>query len=619
MCGISGIWGTDLGQADAEAAVRRMLETLRHRGPDGQGTLSYDGGAAGMVRLALVDLSERGQQPIWSPDGKVAILFNGEMYNHAQERTRLAAGGYPFRSHTDTEVILALYLERGLEFVHAVRGMFAIALFDFRDEPKLILARDPFGIKPLLYAHPIGCPNGVVFASELRPLLTTGLVSPYVDRQALSDYLSFGFVLQPRTMVMNVRQLEPGTIAVYARGQPPQTTRYFTMPAATNACVPYEEATRHLRMLLSESVRLHALADTPVGVFLSGGIDSSAMAALMIQHNAKLRSYTLKMEHGDDESNQAEAFAKKLGCNHTNIEVSDREVRDLIPLFAQALDRPSNDGFNSWLISRGAARDVKGVISGLGGDEWFAGYRVARRMNALEKRRNIWVRPLAQLAQLAQPWSPGHSLKQRAHNLATRRSPISTWAAAHCVFRPDEIATMTGLLAPNTEAALQAHIAPHSSAQNAVDLACELDVYGYMGCQLLRDSDVTSMASSLELRVPLVDVKIAQFARGCPPHYKLDDINRSRGKRIFVDAVSDLLPPDIYQRPKRGFSLPYETWLNGPLKELVNDLWQSSRLIKYGLCEQLPASPDDVPPWPQRWTLMVLELWLRNIVDKPWH
>lgn len=608
MCGIAGIWNTDLTAADAEARVSPMLKAMKHRGPDGSGLMAWPGGSAGMVRLALVDLSERGQQPLWSSDGKVAIVFNGEMYNHVEHRTRLAAAGYRFVSQSDTEVVLALYLERGLAFVDAIRGMFAIAIFDFRERglkqaPRLLLARDPFGIKPL-YLLRDG--NGLTFASELRALKASGRLHVRVDREALADFLTFGFVLQPRTMLEGVTMLERGTLRVFEPGKAEQQHRFWLMPPASDSGDDFPTAAARVRATLEESVRLHSLADAPVGAFLSGGVDSSAIVGLMAKHNAKLRTYTVRLKDPKyDESHYARDFAAKLGCVHTEVEVGADDVRELFPRFAASLDQPSTDGFNTWLVSRAAARDVKGVVSGLGGDEWFAGYPVLRRMADLETKP-----AMKRLGRLAERFGSRLTdrLESQVSRVASRASPLAMWTAAHRVFQPNQVEAMTGSCGEGGER-LAAAFSDRITDRDPVDLGCQLDVWAYMGCQLLRDSDSTSMASSLELRVPLVDREVAACARAIPARHKIEEGALPPAKRVLVEAVRDLLPPDIHQRPKRGFALPFTEWLAGPLKPLVGD--SLSALRARGL---LTAEPQADSPT-QAWALVVLELWCQALVD----
>src|SRR5215470_1602505 len=356
MCGIAGIIGST---HDCSARVMAMLRAQAHRGPDGCGMVDFEGGAAGAVRLALVDPSDRGRQPIWSADRRVAILFNGEMYNHVEQRSRLIARGYRFGSSTDTEVVLALYLEHGIKFADYVRGMFAVAILDWREstlggQPTLVLARDHFGIKPLYITRASTPGNPFVFASEIRSLLASRLIRKEIDKGGLTDYLAVGFVMQPRTIIAGVEMLERGSILRMTPSGLVERTRFWNIPRFQAASETFEQSAERLRSVLHESIALHPMADAPVGAFLSGGVDSAGVVGLMVKKNPKLRTYSLRLADSpqSDESTQADAFARSLGCESTLVDVSGREMVDLLPQFASDIDQPSTDGLNTWLISR---------------------------------------------------------------------------------------------------------------------------------------------------------------------------------------------------------------------------------------------------------------------------
>jgi asparagine synthase (glutamine-hydrolysing) len=681
MCGIAGIWNSRAG-GDAEAAVGAMLDAMQHRGPDGRGTLAFEAGAAGMVRLALVDLSDRGQQPLWSADRRVAIVFNGEIYNFRAERERLeqrphqggqspfspttiaamvpaqkgtvpdprtsqkgtVLDGFRFQTTTDTEVILNLYLERGLEFVDRLRGMFAVAIFDWREsspggKPVLVLARGPLGIKPLYVAAPVGDPQGVIFASEVRGLLASGLVARRVDREGLAQYLACGFVIQPQTIIEGVRMLDCGTLERYAPGKPVERRQFWRIPPYEPRQETLDQAAERLRGVLEESVALHAFADAPVGAFLSGGVDSSGIVGLMRKHIPDLRTYTLKYPDVAqwDESDYAVATAKEFGCVNTVVEVRGSEMVQLLPEHVRAMDQPSIDGLNTWLISRAAAQDVKAVLSGLGGDEWFSGYPVARRMAYYNLHPFGRMKAMAgRLATVLEPHLPEGQFRERAYNLATRRSPLTTWLQAHSVFRDDQSRRLAGLPMDRSgnvnrlEGYLDT-LTDDFRRESPVGLACLLDSGIYMGSQLLRDSDVMSMASSLELRTPLVDVEVVNFSRTCLDDYKLRIDGGGDGryaysgaKRVLIEAMRDVLPADIGNRPKRGFALPLVQWLRTDLKSLVLDTCHPDTIARRGLIDPqvvapLVRTPDAVAAnlYPRLWSLMLFELWCRAVLDSP--
>jgi asparagine synthase (glutamine-hydrolysing) len=637
-----GLW--NVSTEHSASTLSAMLDAMAHRGPDGRGALEYSGGAAGMVRLALVDLSDRGQQPIWSEDRRVAILFNGEIYNFRTERDRLERAGHRFRSTTDTEVILHLYLERGLEFHERLRGMYALAIFDWRETapgalPVMVLARDPLGIKPLYAAHPGGDPSRVIFSSEIRALLASGLVPPDISTEALAGYLAHGFVLQPETIISGVRMLEPGTLERYAPGELAVHRRFWHVPSYVPRNESLDEAADRLRAVVEESVAIHAMADAPIGTFLSGGVDSTGIVALMRKHVSDLRTYTVQFPDvpGEDEVNEARQAAETFGCRHTVAQVTSREVRDILPRFAGELDQPSADGLNTWLISRVAARDVKGVLSGIGGDEWFAGYPVTRRMARYAATPNGRAQAIAGLvAHRMTAWLPKGRLRERLENLGTRRNALSTWLQSHTVFRYDMARRMAGLVPdPGLQEALFAALLTQDveewGAETMVGLSCLLDTRVYMTGQLLRDSDATSMAHSLELRVPLVDLALVEFSRSCADDYKLrpDGGANARyldsgSKRVLIHALRDVLPPAIANRHKKGFSLPFVYWMRGELASMVDETCGPEAVARRGLLDpQMVALVRDRAgagqlgaSYPGLWTLMIFELWCRAVLDK---
>jgi asparagine synthase (glutamine-hydrolysing) len=641
MCGIAGIW--NVSHPRPLGAVNAMLDAMQHRGPDGRGTLEYSGGAAGMVRLALVDLSDRGQQPLWSDDRRVALLFNGEIYNFRTERARLEKAGARFRSTTDTEVVLQLYLENGLDFHQRMRGMYALALFDWRNTapgalPVVVLARGPLGIKHLYITHPHHDPDQVVFSSEIRGLLASGLVRPEVSQEGLASYLAHGFVLQSGTMLSDVRMMEAGTVERYAPGEPMQRHRFWRMPPYRPRRESLDEAADRLRAVLSESVALHAMADAPIGAFLSGGVDSTGIVALMRKQVSDLRTYTLRFPDlpGQDEVNEAVAAAKVYDCQHTIVDVTGPEILDLLPRFAGDLDQPSNDGLNTWLISRAAARDVKGVLSGVGGDEWFAGYPVTRRMARYAATPSGRVEAVAgEVAHRLVEWLPKGRIRERCANLANRRSGLATWLASHEVFRYDMAHRMIGVDASRSDdedkfAALMREECDDWTRETPIGQSFLLDSRVYMIHQLLRDSDASSMAHSLELRVPFVDVALVDFSRSCNDEFKLradgGSSNRyysSGAKRVLIHALRDVLPLAISGRPKKGFVLPFEHWMRGDLAPLVEATCSQESVKRRGLIDpkvvaslrQQAKSPVAGTLYPRLWTLMILELWCRAVLD----
>ncbi len=641
MCGIVGLW--NVSNEHPRATVSDMLDAMQHRGPDGRGMLEFAGGAAGMVRLALVDLSSRGQQPIWSEDRRVAILFNGEMYNFREERARLEKAGHRFASATDTEVVLQLYLERDLDFHERIRGMYGLAIFDWRQSaagqtPVMVIARGPLGTKHLYVAHQKGNTQSVIFSSEIRALLASRMVRPDVSREALARFLAHGFVLQPNTILSGVRMLEPGSLERYAPGEPVLRQCFWKVPPYEPRQETLDEAAERLRAVIEDSVAVHAMADAPIGAFLSGGVDSTAMVALMRKHVSDLRTYTVQFPDvlGEDEVQEAQEAADIFDCRHTVVGITGQEIREILPRFAGDLDQPSADGLNTWLISRAAARNVKGVLSGIGGDELFAGYPVTRRMARYDTTLRGRAEALAgKFAHRVVPGLPAGWLRDCAEGLATRRSGLATWLQTHTVF-PHSVARRMAGLGPNADMELAqfATVLRQDVAdwrrESMVGLSCLLDTRVYMISQLLRDSDAASMAHSLELRVPLVDLQLVDFSRTCADEYKLSvdggadsRYEQSGAKRVLIHALRDVLPLSISNRKKKGFALPHETWMRGPLADLVEDTCSLETIRRRGLLDANSVNwfhgrrsqSASGGLFPKTWTLMILELWCRAALD----
>jgi asparagine synthase (glutamine-hydrolysing) len=503
-------------------------------------------------------------------------------------------------------------------------------------EPKLIVARDPFGMKPLYVAKGPGVEGGVSIASELKALLAAGRVDRRIDRQSLVDYLAHGFVLQPRTILESVRMVEAGTYEIYEPGKDAVAIKYWWMPAASPRTETIRHSAERLRAVLEESVALHAFADAPVGVFLSGGIDSTVIAALMKKHLPRLRSYTMRLPDSPfgDESAEAMKAAERIGCENSVVETRGEDVARLLPRFVRDLDQPSNDGLNTWLISRAAARDVRGVLSGLGGDEWFAGYPSSSRMARMNGGVLSRAGKIAGGVAHAIESLLGDRAPRRALDAAARRDPFAMWIHGHSIFSQAAARRMVGsAVASGTEmdrfVRLLDEQSPTWHEESPVGLASLLDVGAYLRCQLLRDSDVASMASSLELRVPFVDVRVAEFSRSCRDDYKLrpnrgSDLTyaSSGAKRVMIEAVRDLLPPELERRKKRGFSLPLEHWMKTSLREMVAETTSMETMRRRGLLdaesvERALRREDPERIYLNRWALAVLELWMREVLDAP--
>jgi len=640
MCGICGVFGT--GSA---GAVPAMVAAMRHRGPDDSGVFDRPGVALGMTRLAVIDLSPAAHQPMSSADGTVWIVYNGETYNFARERAILEQRGHEFRSHSDTEVVLRLYLEHGDAFVERMRGMFAVAVLDLRSGPgreRLVLARDHLGIKPLLYAETHA---GLVFASEMKALLASGVVAPQIDPQALWYLMTFGSVPQPLTLLRNVRMLLPGHRMVVEPGRQ-RIEAFWSLPGRDRGLrkLPYEEQVTAVRRALEESVAGQIVSDVPVGAFLSGGIDSAALVGLMATTTgATVKTFSIGFgsEGRDlDETDDAARVAGLMGTQHARIEVAGGDVRDRIGGFARALDQPSVDGLNSWLVSAFAAKHVTVAISGTGGDELFAGYPwFGAVAGGIAARRDPGSRGAAAIARLLGRLPPGlFPPGLAARGIERLAGPRSVPAAFSRQLQMMGLAHGCALLAPalrrevDLRMAEQVFAAADQGPGAGAGIISRLSVLcmgTYLQNQLLRDIDAVSMASSLEVRVPFLDVDVVETALSLPDAAKLPrpgmavsgSYAQSGAKRVLIDAMSHVLPAEVAQQRKRGFTMPMGAWLRGPLAEMREELLAPQAVARRGLLDPQAVATvhrrfmQDDAPWSLVWMPMILELWCREVLD----
>ncbi len=614
MCGIAGT----IGLAD-RAVIEAMTEALRHRGPDdgGIGLWPHAPLALGHRRLAIIDPGPAGRQPMSWGDGRYAITYNGELYNYKELRAELERRGAAFQTRTDTEVVLAAYAAWGEACLERFRGMFAFALADFA-EGTVLLARDRFGIKPLVYA---AAPGRLLFASELRALRASGLVPGALDREAVRHYLSLGAIPPPRTVLRAARALLPGhALAVALDGSVRRHWRWWDLlresrvHAESVRRLGFRDAAARLREHLEEATRYHLVADVPVGAFLSGGVDSAAMVGLMARYVPEpIRTFTVGFEtrHADlDETAAAARTARHFGTRHTEMVLTDAEAAASFDAFLDALDQPSGDGANTWFVSRAAARDVKVVLTGLGGDELFAGYP--------HFRRHAWAAALAPpdsgVPALLRPlrWLPErflHSLMLPALSLPERLATL------RCLMGPRELARSLGpALVGAAPEPLESLCA--ASCREGLDPVAQLsaaELEGYLPRTLLRDGDALSMAHSLEVRPILLDHVLAGFAFALPASHKL---RHGRGKAVFLEALRDVLPDEVRRRPKRGFELPLLRWLQGPLRGRAEEALASDTAAALFsprfLGEARSRLPAPCPRDHRLWAYVVLVEWVRR-------
>jgi len=621
MCGINGIFGIEkIGSPDT--VIGKMNDAIAHRGPDAAGVWKNDQLALGHRRLSIIDLSPAGNQPFISADGKTVIVFNGEIYNYRELKTQL--GDFNFRTNSDTEVLLAAWFKWGKECVHRLDGMFAFAIWD-NDKQELFIARDRMGVKPLYYSQ---SGNSFLFSSELRGLLASGLVDGALDEEALTDYLKYQTVHAPTTLLRNVKMLLPGSCMVVTDTE---FSIYSYWDAASNTNYDskgreYTEVVGEVRALLDASVKKRLIADVPFGAFLSGGIDSSAVVGLMAQHSSQPVK-TFHISFGEKEFSEAEyarKVADRFSTNHTEILIHpDEFLRDL-PAALNALDHPSGDGPNTWVVSRATKQaGVTMALSGIGGDELFAGYDVFRQLHGLSSKQ--WMQYFPML--LRRP--AGSALM--ALRKGVRSDKLDEFLRLE-YFELEYVYPLSRQVLKNkkTAALLGRKQLPVSAVKKILDAGIGsgtagaglpglsrisyAEMYTYLQNVLLRDTDQMSMAHALEVREPFLDHQLISYVMGIRDSYKFPD----RPKKLLVDAMGDLLPKAIWDRPKMGFTFPWKHWMKNELRdfceERINYLSQSPYFNAKELTLLWNAFLNDDPryPWSRIWHLVVLGHWMQK-------
>ncbi|CAA7612097.1 asparagine synthase (glutamine-hydrolyzing) [Magnetospirillum sp. UT-4] len=605
MCGIAGFIGgrTDRLREDGAA----MIATLAHRGPDGDGLwLDPEVPAClGHRRLAVVDLSPAGRQPMASASGRSVIVYNGEVYNADELRRALEAAGLAFRGHSDTEVVVEACEAWGIDkTLERLNGMFAFALWD-RAERCLRLARDRLGIKPLYWS---GGEDGLAFASELKALQARSGWHAEIDRSAVASFLRFGYVPAPGTIWSGIAKLEPATVLSWRPGARPVIRRYWDATecaAAAPAAMSAPEAVAALDALLRDAVARQMVADVPLGAFLSGGIDSSTVAALMqAQSGRRVRTFSIGFrEAAYDESEHAAAVARHLGTDHTRLMVEPGHALEVIPELPRWYDEPFGDSSQipTALLSRMTRAHVTVALSGDGGDELFAGYTryaVARRFGpalvavprplraaAAGLVRMVppsaWDRLAAPVPARWRPAHPGDRLYKLADVLTVRRPEdfykrlVSHW------HDPAAVVIGAGAEAPGKldQPGLARRIPDFVTRMQLADLS------SYLPDDILTKVDRASMAFSLEARVPLLDHRVVEFALGLPLGQR---IRAGRGKWLLRRVLSRYVPDALVERPKMGFGVPIGAWLKGPLRDWAESLLDESRLRHEGFLDPAP-------------------------------
>ena len=620
---------------DAEslrAPLERMVRHLDHRGPDASGLEIINEGShvvgLGHTRLAIIDLSAAGNQPMQDPVSGNWITLNGEIYNFRELRARLDTKDEPWRSASDTEVVLRAYRKWGKDCLEHLRGMFAFALWD-RERRKLLLARDRLGIKPLYYFRTAEI---FLFSSEVTALLDSGLVPRKLDPIALGEYLGYQSVPAPRTMIENVRTLLPGCWMTLDAGGTIDEGSYWGLleNASPEARVAsFSESKRIVRGILEDAVALHMVSDVPVGAFLSGGIDSSAIVALL--HEAGERPHTFNVgfdESAYDENVYARQIAERFCTEHTEVRLTGRALLDQVPAALAAMDQPTGDGINTYMVS-GAVRGagIKAAMSGLGGDEFFAGYPSFKRLpGALKYARRFRRAPAVLRGWAASTVKTLGNSSVRAGKAAQMIEVDNTLASLFPITRQILSDEQRRLLVNETWQSIAASPDSYTNllegkfkdaTLETLSLISYAEGRTYMHDVLLRDTDQMSMAHALEVRVPLLDHKLVEYLMGLPDEAK---VSNGTPKRLLVESLDGLLPDEIVHRPKRGFTLPFDPWMRADLRAYCEERLNPDRIAARGIFR-----PQQVQKlwlsflngsarvsWSRLWVIVVLEEWLER-------
>jgi asparagine synthase (glutamine-hydrolysing) len=633
MCGITGWANLDAGTpppAGARELLHSMCERMLHRGPDSEGLMVSTGVALGMRRLAIIDLVT-GEQPTWNEDQTVAVILNGEIYNYRELRAELEQRGHTFRSQSDTEVLPHLYEEYGAEMVQHLNGMFAFALWDARRR-RLLLARDRFGEKPLYWGV---FDQTLLFASEPKVLLAHPAVRSSLNLDALRQYLSFDYVPAPLTIYEGINKLPAAHTLTLTDGRI-ETRAYWCLSYETKQPAPSEtEAAEHLQRLLADSVRMRLVSDVPLGVLLSGGVDSSTVAALAVRASTEaVKTFSISFaESSFDESFYARAVAKFLGTDHHEERLSANLAANLVGEIGSWMDEPFSDPslVPTYLLSRFTRKHVTVALGGDGGDELFAGYPMYRGHRWAENYAKV---PRALRAGLIEPLvgllpvktkNLSFDYKATRFIAGTKYDPV---ARHHIWFGSFNPAEQKLLLTPEVISATDADVyrvarvmLAECDASDIVEQMQSLDTRLYLAEDILTKVDRASMAVSLEVRAPFLDHRVAEFVASLPANYKL---RGRRTKYILKRAIKDLLPPFVARRGKKGFGVPVAEWLKGKLQPLARDLLSPERVRRAGVFnpEYVTRLLDEHERGVANhrkllWTLLMFELWHESFVETP--
>ncbi len=619
MCGIAGILQLDRTQAAPPEVLERMLLSIFHRGPDEDGRLVDGELAMGMRRLSIIDLAD-GQQPIFDESGRYAVVFNGEIYNYRELRQELLSRGHTLRTHSDTEVIVHLYEELGPKCLEQLRGMFGIAVWDSR-ERTLFIARDRMGIKPLYYT----CKNqSLIFGSEIKALLEHPAVLATLDLRGLANYLSLKYVPAPGTLFEGIQSLPPGHYLMVKDGGV-TIQRYwdvsYAKPSKAKSEVEYiEEATE----LLRESVRLRLRSDVPFGAFLSGGVDSSTIVALMAEQMSEpVKTFSVGFGDGD-ELPYAKLVADRFGCDHHTLHITAADFIDHAESVLWHMDQPIADQATvaTHMVARLARQHVKMVLTGEGGDELFAGYAryAGERFSPWTRWLPSWAGGLLRAGVRQLPGMRRGKIALQALTIGNEAQRFSNWFPMFNDETKQQVLTESMRDYRQGAAAVFQQQLDQCDAREPLDRMLYVDSKLWLPDFLLLRGDKLTMANSLEARIPLLDHKLVEFAGRLPTHYKLHKGDR---KYLLKRVAERMIPSEIIHRKKQGFPIPIDRWLRNEARPLMRDMLSGDSLRSRGLfnpeyVERLMLQHESgyADNTTELWGLVSFEIWMRRFCDR---
>jgi asparagine synthase (glutamine-hydrolysing) len=616
MCGIAGI--VDNIKSPQLVALKVMLSSLAHRGPDAEGVYVDSETALGHRRLSIIDLSSNANQPFYDICKRYVIVFNGEIYNYQELKAQI---DYPWQSTSDTEVILAAYIKWGVSCLKHLNGMFAFSIYD-TDKKELFVARDRMGVKPFYYYTSKDC---FVFASEIRAIIKSGYLIADIDNYAINGYLSGLAIQTPHTAISGIKQLCPGEYGMYKQGVF-KTERYWSIVPRMNSqpkneTLSYSDTVKKTRELLEQAIKSRMVADVNVGAFLSGGIDSSAIVALMSKFSDRpIDTFSIVFSDKKfDEREYAQLIANKYNTNHTELELDPKELIQNLDEYFKSMDSPTVDGINTWMVSKlVASTGIKVAVSGLGGDELFAGYPGFTRWKQISDNKHYLNSvPVRAGIAMANQFSHKRSLVKMNDFLNNSKAVFgSFYAINRANFLDKEIQQLLSNKNEQYNYPNWLNLNDLPKFKNAIYSEYSIAELSYYTLNvLLKDTDQMSMRWALEIREPFFDYKLVEFILTVPDQYKFD---KNTPKKLLVDAMGDLLPKEVVYRPKKGFSFPWDSWIRNELKVYCEEsLLQLAKTEMFDtiFIQQLWKrflSNDSRVNWVQIWSLVVLQKWVEH-------